>query len=221
MENNMTGQTWRPMQNPQNQYLPAKPNHPFFFKCHPSNWLFEYFDVEVEKGKKTETVKKGFFVPFVRMERIIPGVNGVHQVQKEIGNPSARIGQLQQDGWTYLDPRKYDYITVYPVRGGRYHVPKWLTPKVIAGRLIEKLDREAKNKWVIDLMLKGDLPNPEPHFWELMVLDYKRRPERFIKNQHLPEIKRKIDAEYKIIDDMKQAIADFEQKGLEVYREIK
>lgn len=221
MNNNMNAQKWTPIQNHQQQYLPAKPNHPFYYKCHPSNWLFQYFDVEVEKGKKTEVVKKGFFVPHVRMERIVPGANGIHQIDKELGNPSSRIGTLQSQGWTYLDPRKYDYMVVYPVRGGRYHVPKWLQPKAIAGRLITKMDNIAKLKWNVSLLVNGDLPFPETHFWELMIIDYQKRPERFLRDQHIPEVKKKIDADYQIISDMKKALKDFEERGLEVYQEIK
>jgi hypothetical protein len=79
----------------------------------------------------------------VRMERVVPGVNGIRQIHGEIGNPGSRIGRLQQQGWIYLDPQRYDYMHVYPVRGGRYHVPKWMSVKVVAGHLIQKMDVEA------------------------------------------------------------------------------
>lgn len=219
---NIQSSPWQPIKQSQTQLLPAKPNHPFFYKWHPANWQFQYFDIEETTGsgksQKTQTVSKGFFVPHIRMERIVPGVNGIHQIEKEIGNPASRIGKLQQEGWIYLNPNQHDYMKMYPVRGGRYHVPKWLDVNVIAGRLITKMDLAAKNKWSVGLLLNGVLPKAESHFWELMIIDYKKRPDRFIKSQHIPEIKKKIDKEYAIIEDMKQALGDYQEKGLETYK---
>lgn len=213
---------WQPVEKKQSKLLPAKPNHPFFYKWHPANWQYEYFDIPVETGtgknKKTEVQKKGFFVPHIRMERIVPGVNGVHQIRNEIGNPSSRIGKLQQEGWIYLNPDQFDYMKMYQVRGGMYHVPKWLDVNVIAGRLITKMDNVSKSKWAIGLMMNGVLPKAESHFWELMIVDYRKRPQRFMKQQHIPEIKKKIDKDYRIIDDMKESLASFEAQGLDIYK---
>ena len=118
---NIKPQNWTPLEKPQTAVLPARPNHPFFYKWHPSNWDFFYMDVKKTTGKgeksKTTTVKKGFFVPSIRMERVVPGVNGIRQVAGEVGNPGSRIGSLQQKGWIYLDPQRFDYMHVYPVRG--------------------------------------------------------------------------------------------------------
>jgi hypothetical protein len=216
MDYTKQAQPWAPMERKQNKLLPAKPNHPFYYKWHPSNWQFQYLDVP-KGGKSKGTEKQGFFIPHIRMERIVPGVNGIHQIKGEMGNPSSRIGKLQQDGWTYLDPTRYDYMSVYPVRGGLYHVPKWLEVKVIAGRLVTKMDTTAKNLWSIGLMLNKILPEPEPHFWELMILDYQKRPQKYLSSQHIPEIKKRIESDYKIIDDMKKALADFNSNGLEAY----
>ena len=215
---NIESQQWKPLDNHKKDLLPKRPNHPFFMKWHPSNWQFCYFDVEEKKGKTTQTVSKGFFVPYIRMERIRPGVNGVHQIEREIGNPSSRIGKLQQEGWEYLDPRKFDYMKVYPVAGGRYHIPNWVHLKVVANRVIEKADQNHKNLWSIELMLNGHIAKPEDHFWELAIIDKEQAPRKLITKQHIPQIKIKIDKLTKELDDMRQAVLDYQQNGLDVYK---
>ena len=214
---NIQPQPWAPMQAQQTNLLPAKPNHPFFYNWHPSNWEFIYWDVPKGKG----TVKKGFFVPMVRMERIVPGVNGVHQVNGEIGNPSSRIGQKQQNGWVYLDPNKHDYMHIYSVRGGRYHVPKWMNIKVVAGRLIQKMDTKAFHLWCANLLCSNMLGEVEPHFWELAILNKQKEPEKLRTQQHIPEVKQQIDTMYQTIKDMKAFVAEYQERGLDIYEDMR
>ena len=219
-------QKWSPMTANTQSALPARPNHPFYYKWHPTNWQFVYRDVEVTTGKgekkKTQTIKKGFFIPYLRMERVVPGVNGIHQISGEIGNPGSRIGKLQQEGWVYLDPQKYDYMHVYPVRGGRYHCPKWNSVKVVAGRLIEKMDTEQYQNWCVNLLRSNMLGTPEPHFWELAIIDQSnnRKIEVLVKQQHLPEKKEQLDVLRATIKDMKDFVKEFETKGFEIYEDF-
>ena len=213
---------WKPIQQNETKLLPARPNHPFYYKFHPSNWNFAYFDIETTpKGKKTpQTITKGFFIPQVRMERVVPGVNGIHQISGEMGDPSSRIGKLQQQGWVYLSPDRFDYMSIYQVRGGRYHVPKWMEIKVVAGTLIEKMDTTAFNRWSVELLLNGVFKEPEPHFWELAILNARKSPERLQQNQHIPEIKRQMEGMYSKIKDMQSFLEEYSSKGLEVYNPI-
>jgi len=214
-------QPWAPIQSTQQELLPEQPNHPFFYKWHPSNWSFNYFDIDTSKGKKEKVEKIGVFVPNIRLERIIPGVNGIHQINGERGNAGSRIGNLQQKGWVYLDPGKYQYVHQYQVRGGRYHCPKWQSLRVVGNRVIKSFDRDAFLKWSISLILDGTLAPVEPHFWELETLTHQKAVNRMANSQHIPEIKVKIDEHYKIRADMLSFIESFTEKGLEVYREIK
>jgi hypothetical protein len=41
---NIQPQIWKPMEAPQTSTLPTKPNHPFFYKWHPSNWDFVFME---------------------------------------------------------------------------------------------------------------------------------------------------------------------------------
>lgn len=218
-------QAWQPIQQTQSNLLPTQPNHPFYYKWHPTHWQFVYRDVIVSKKKSEETVtmRKGYFLPHIRMERIVPGVNGVHQINGELGNPSSRIGSLQQQGWVYLDPQRYDYMHVYQCRGGKYHTPKFNGIKVIAGKLIEKFDKTSFENWCISLLQGGILGQPEPHFWNLIVhqKENSRTIDVLAKMQHIPEKKAELDIIYQTVKDMKTFIADFEKNGMSVYEDIK
>ena len=216
-----TPQPWAPIQSSQETLLPEQPNHPFFYKWHPSNWLFHYFDTEVTKGKSTKIERKGYFIPSIRLERIVPGVNGVQQVNGEMGNAGSRIGKLQQQGWIYLEAGKYQYVHQYRVRGGRYHCPKWQSVRVVGNRVIKNFDRDAFYKWGISLMLDGTLQPVEPHFWELETLTHNKTIGRLQNTQHIPEIKVKMEEHYKIKKDMLSFIEEFNNKGLAIYNEIK
>jgi len=217
----LTPQPWAPVQTSQQELLPEQPNHPFFYKWHPTNWTYNYFEKEVTKGKTTKIERSFFFVPNIRMEHIIPGVNGVHQVSGERGNPGSRIGNLQQKGWIYLDPGKHQYIHQYRVRNGFYHCPKWQSVRVVGNRVIKSFDREAFLKWSCSLVLDGTLLPIEPHFWELESLTHLKAVNRMLNSQHIPEIKAKIDDHYKVREDMLSFIEAFQKKGIELYKEIK
>ena len=108
-----TAQPWAP-QNVHNtqMVLPTQPNYPLFAKWWPANWVWQTFEVTktiAGKGNakdKTVTDTVGLFVPNIEFEQIRPGVNGVRQIRGEIGDVSNRIGQLQREGWIYLDPKR-------------------------------------------------------------------------------------------------------------------
>tara|TARA_R100001460_G_scaffold50082_2_gene88393 strand:+ start:1283 stop:1942 length:660 start_codon:yes stop_codon:yes gene_type:complete len=217
----LTPQPWAPVQTSQQELLPEQPNHPFFYKWHPTNWTYNYFEKEVTKGKTKKIERSFYFVPNIRMEHIIPGVNGVHQVSGERGNPGSRIGNLQQKGWIYLDPGKHQYIHQYRVRNGFYHCPKWQSVRVVGNRVIKSFDREAFLKWSCSLITDGTLLPIEPHFWELESLTHLKAVNRMLNSQHIPEIKAKIDDHYKVREDMLSFIEAFQQKGIELYKEIK
>jgi hypothetical protein len=56
-------QAWQPIQQTQSNLLPTQPNHPFYYKWHPTHWQFVYRDIIVSKKKSEETVtmRKGLF----------------------------------------------------------------------------------------------------------------------------------------------------------------
>lgn len=209
-------QPWS-MVRPSNTRLPINPDHPFIYKHFPSNWEFGYTTVKAGKKEKNVPV----YYPSVDMERIVPGVNGVHQIQGELGDNSARLGKLQQQGYIILDPERHDYMRVYPAKyGGSKHSPKWESYKILAGQVISSFDRKAWNQWRLQLIVDGVIQIPHDHFLELHIMQARKLPQRYISQQHIPEIKSKLDANYNRIADMESARQGIMEKGIEYYREL-
>jgi hypothetical protein len=213
---NSIAQPWS-MAAPTQNKLPVNPDHPFYYKHWPANWEFGYS--EYKKGKKTEL--KPVFYPSITMERVVPGVNGVSQLQGEIGDPGSRLGRLQQKGYTILDPNNFDYLRVYPAKyGGKRHSSKWETFRVLAGQVVTEFNTKEFNKWRVGLIVDGYIQLPDSHFLELIILSQKRISERLIASQHLPEIRKKLDAEYKRISDMELAMKDIKECGHKYYEDL-
>ena len=206
---------------PENTRLPISPDHPFYYKHFPANWEFGYWTVNVTKGKKTEEKSLPVFFPSVDIERVVPGVNGVHQINGELGDPSSRLGKLRQAGYVILDPRDHDYMRVYPARfGGKKHSPRFETYKILANKIIRNFDQVAFNRWRLELMVNGHIDIPHDHFMELALIDIKKRPDRYINQQHLPEVKTRLVTMYKKIEDMETARQSILSKGLAYYEEL-
>lgn len=220
-------QPWAPQSTHNAQMvLPTRPNYPMFAKWWPANWVWQTFEVTktvkgVGKAKdKEETTTVGVFVPNVEFETIRPGVNGVRQIRGEIGDVSNRIGQLQREGWIYLDPKRHDYIRAYPARGGQYFADRFTDIRVLANRMIKTFDRNEYNKWCVTLLANGELGHIEPQFWQLLIRDFEKRPDRLIRQQHLPEIKQRIDDLNATLVQMRQFVNDYKTNGIELYKQV-
>jgi hypothetical protein len=220
-------QPWAPQSTHNAQMvLPTRPNYPMFAKWWPANWVWQTFEVTktvkgVGKAKdKEETTTVGVFVPNVEFETIRPGVNGVRQIRGEIGDVSNRIGQLQREGWIYLDPKRHDYIRAYPARGGQYFADRFTDIRVLANRMIKTFDRNDYNKWCVTLLANGELGHIEPQFWQLLIRDFEKRPDRLIRQQHLPEIKQRIDDLNAQLVAMRQFLNDYKTNGIELYKKV-
>ena len=217
----MESQIWTPTQYGTKQLFPASPNHPFFLKSHPKSWDFVYFDVKGKKG----TEKKGFFLPSLSLERVVPGVNGIRQIphpkSTEIGDASARIGKIQTQHWTWLDPSRYNYVATYEVRGGKYHVPVWINYTVKFGQKIKSIDFEKKYKFVIQILKDGTIPEPVPFFIEEMISVVERRRTMYASDKHpTPAVEAKLKAIDGEVADMRDALARLQADGLSVYDTI-
>ena len=210
-------QPWS-MAAPQVTRLNISPDHPFYYVHIPKNWDFAMIEVKDKKTKKKEVP---IFLPSIEMERVVPGVNGVHQIKGELGDGSSRLGKLRSKGYVILDPQDHDYMRVYPAKyGGKKHSPRWQTYQSLAGEIITNFDRLGFNLWKIELILNGDIDLPHDHFLQLQIQKEKQRPNRFIAQQHLPEIKNKIDNCYAKIEQMELARKAINADGLEYYRSI-
>lgn len=220
MNLNNLSQPWS-QSTPENTTLPVAPDHPFYYKHFPANWEFGYWTKKITKGKKTDELQLPVFLPEIRMERVVPGVNGVHQIAGELGDPSSRLGKLRQSGHVILDPRDHDYMRVYPARyGGKKHTPKFETYRILANRVIRSFDKAAFNQWRIELMVNGFIDLPHDHFLELALIDAKKDPQKYLNQQHIPEMKSTLESIYKKIEDMTAARLAVQDRGLAYYEEL-
>lgn len=221
---NFDAENYEPEQDQRSKLLPMNPNHPFFLWYKPTQNLFVYLDVPDEKnaGKGVQkTKKKGFFVPHLRMERIASGVNGVKQIKGEIGDPAPRMIQLQKMGCIILRPEDHDYIRRYRTQKGPYfHTLRFQTLRFKANKVIREMDKEGYQKWAISLMVEKKLSEFEPAFLEALIAKKERIPEKYIKTQHLPEVKSHLDAIYKEIKDMKAFVSEWQKKGIKIFEDI-
>ena len=69
-------------------------------------------------------------------------------------------------------------------------------------------------------MVNGHIDIPHDHFMELALIDVKKRPDRYISQQHLPEVKTRLVTMYKKIEDMETARQSILSKGLAYYEEL-
>lgn len=220
MNYNVQSQPWAASSMPTQLMLPTKANWPSFAKWWPANWLWVEFEITKQTKTKSTTKTIGAFVPDIEFEQIRPGVNGVRQLRGELGDVSNRLGQLQRDGWIYLDPKRHDYIRVYPARNGQYHDIKWMEIRVLANRVIKTMDRQSFWRWGVELLINGELGVIEPHFWELHITDYQKRTQRYINQQHIPEQAKKLQQQYDTLDAMRRFVDDYKANGLDVYKAI-
>jgi len=91
----------------------------------------------------------------------------------------------------------------------------------VAGQLIQKMDVKEFQLWCVNLLCSNMLAQPEPHFWELAMLNLSKQPDKMRTQQHIPEVKQKMDTMYQTIKDMKAFIAEYEKRGLEIYEDMR
>jgi hypothetical protein len=70
------------------------------------------------------------------------------------------------------------------------------------------------------LLANGELGHIEPQFWQLLIRDFEKRPDRLIRQQHLPEIKQRIDDLNAQLVAMRQFVNDYKTNGIELYKQV-
>lgn len=187
-----------------NDALNIPPNHPFHLMHHPLSW--EHIAGE---GEKT-----GEWLPTFASLKEDPGVNGVRQTQFGPDSSQARLN-FQDNGYTIIDYGSHEYLTRHLTRsGGYYYCLIWSSPKQVANKVFWALDNEKFNQFRRELIEKGVIDKPEPEILELLCDRWRRRIERHARNQHIPEIKEKMNILYGELDGMRKSKNEmFKKKG--------
>ena len=194
--------------------LPIRPNSKFFFKHHPRNWALEKVQVPGKKKGEVEMVWK--WLPIIETETEKPGVNGIRLNGKFV-DATGRHATLARRGYTIFLPNQIDYLRVYPCRGGRYYAHKFMILEDVAGEFVETLDRNAWNEWRMDLVRNGDIKLPHPQLLKRLLLRRSRHIDRYIRQQHIPELAAKMETIRSEVQAMQTGINELQDKGIKYY----
>lgn len=197
--------------------LPVRANFPIFLKHHGKGWRFEYL---TSKGKGKAADKTiGAWLPNIQLEYERPGVNGIRTDGRNIDS-TLRHANLNKDGYTVILPHQADFLRVYPAQNGKYYTTKFFKLENIAGELIKTLDKEAWAEFRIQLILDGVIRQPHPTILERIRIQRARHIDRYIRQQHIPELATKMKSIEAEVKGMSEATKLIQEKGRDYYVEL-
>ena len=148
-----------------------------------------------------------------------PGVNGIRTDGRNIDS-SLRHANLNKEGYTVILPHQVDYLRVYPAQGGKYYTTKFFKLENVAGELMKSLDRQEWAKFRMKLIIDGVVRQPHPTILERIRIQRARHIDRYVRQQHIPELAGKMKAIQDEVQGMSEAIAAFKEKGRDYYVEL-
>ena len=171
--------------------LPEQRNAPYFLLHSAMQW--EFIEDSLE------------WLPTFSELREEAGVNGVQQTANGPDTTLARVHAADQ-GFTVLDYRQHEYMSRYPTaNGGFFYCSRWSTPKVIGRNVIWSQDRAGYNDWRRSLIEQGYIEQIDPDVCRLIMDRWQRRIRRYIRDQHIPEFKEKMNDLAATLERMERA----------------
>lgn len=215
MNYNNLAQPWQ--QSAQNTpRLPLRSNSTFFLKHHPRNWELIAFDLP-SKNKKAAT-KKHLWLPVLHNHIETAGVEGVRGAERGGAvDSSLAKAKYSRDGWTILEPSKFDYLRIYPALNGNYHCDVWTQLENLGGEIVTTYDHDAHNKFRRELVLMEVIPLPHTQILKRLIHKHSRMISNKSKYQHIPENKKKLDIMHDINRAMVEAMDDVKATGVKSY----
>lgn len=171
--------TGRRVNKTSQKVLPRLANSPFFLMHHPENWELVFEN------------KKVYWLPVLHKLTEAAGVNGVQET-KSGPDASLAISRALRDGNKIL-PMELGYLTKYPAKNGSYFCIKFSKPKTIGNRIISKLNTKEYNDFRRMLIEKGFIDSMDEDLIDIYKTAQESRINRLYQDQHLPQIKEKID----------------------------
>lgn len=215
MNYNNIAQPWQ--QSPQNApRLPLHANSTFFLKHHPKNWELVAFDNP--KKTKAASDKIYLWLPVLHSHVETAGVEGVRGSDRGSSvDSSLAKAKNTRDGWTILEPSKFDYLRIYPALNGNYHADKWTTLENLGGEIVTTYDHDAHNKFRRELVHLSVIDLPHRQILKRIIHNHSRMISQKSKYQHIPENKIKLDNMHDINRAMVTAMDDVQDKGVDAY----
>lgn len=197
--------------------IPKKANPRFFFAHNPENWelkVFEGYTMTDDGKKKKQSIP--MLLPILSSIGEVPGVNGTRAIGGRIDSSIMRTN-MQDKGWTILDPARHDYLRVYPAHKGNYHTSKWIRMEKVGRRVIEHFDADAFDEWRRELVTSGAVNPPHPQIASLRLIAMNRAMSRLERDQHIPEVAGRLKAKQEELRLTKKAIERVEKYGGQAY----
>ena len=194
--------------------LPIKANSPYHFTHSPRNWERYEFKLQPDdKRKKPESIH--LLLPSFSTLRLTAGTNGVRDGRRP--DPTLAISNLSEKGLKIIHATEYDYLRMYPARGGSFYSDKWTSIQVLGRDVIFDFDHDGFAEFRRKLILDGIIDLPHKHFIQLLKIRKQRAIDRIAQDQHIPERAIQLRARQAEI----KAIIEFETRlnklGLEAY----
>tara|TARA_R100000388_G_scaffold93327_1_gene77772 strand:+ start:514 stop:1170 length:657 start_codon:yes stop_codon:yes gene_type:complete len=196
--------------------IPRKANPRFFFAHNPESWetvIFEKYQITDDKKKK---VSIPLLLPVLASCQEEPGVNCTRIINGRIDSSMMRTN-MQDQGWTILDPKRHDYLRVYPAHKGNYHTSRWIRLEKVGRRMIEHFDQKGFDEWRLSLIADGHIAPPHPKIAELRLISMNRAMSRLERDQHIPEVEMRLKKKQKEYNDTRKAISRVERHGRDAY----
>ena len=199
-----------------NTRIPIKKNPRFFFAHNPENWELVIFEHTTTIDGKKKKVSTPLLLPLLSSIIEEPGVNGCRVVSGRLDSSIMRTSLIDQ-GWTILDPKKHDYLRVYPAHKGNYHTSRWFRLEKVGRRMIEHFDQKDYDNWRRSLIVDGHINPPHPKIAELRLISMNREMSRLERDQHIPEVASRLKAKQQLYKETKRAISNVDRMGRESY----
>tara|TARA_S200002703_G_scaffold85428_1_gene73724 strand:- start:16 stop:675 length:660 start_codon:yes stop_codon:yes gene_type:complete len=213
MDYSSIAQPWA-QQSGQAPRLPVAGNSPFFLKHNPKNWRLEPVKI-AGKGKAKDKIVYAW-LPHIATEVERAGVNGIRTDGRSIDS-TMRQATLNREGWVVILPHQVDYLRVYPARRGKYYTTKFFKLENIAGDLVKSLDKEAWSQFRIQLVVDGLIKPPHPTMLERIRIRRARHIDRYVRQQHIPQLLSKMQSIQAEVDNMAAGIAEIKTDPREYY----
>ena len=194
--------------------LPVAANSPYYFLHNVKNWEMYEFQLEPD-GKRKKADVLPLLLPSFSTLRITGGVNGVRDGKNP--DPSIAIAKMQNEGIQVFNPREFDYLRMFPARGGSYHTDKWTSVQVIGNEAIFEFDHKGFAEFRRDLILSLKIKLPHKHFIQLMKIGKQRSIDRIAQDQHIPERAIQLRKRQKEIQDLISFETRLQKLGVQAY----
>lgn len=207
MKLNNLSHPWSSVQSEQKR-LNIKKNSSFIFMHNPKNWELCY----INTGKKT----KPLFLPQLSILRLTAGVNLVRMNGNKVSTGIA-VAKAQDEGFTIIDPNRFDYIRVYPAIGGNRYEDAFTEFEQLGGSLIRTFNHDKFNEFRCELMRDSILDVPHEHFIKIKIQENSKVLNKYAQLQHNPNHEALYHKAVKKDKDLKQALQELKKSGAAVY----